>query len=48
MTKSATTDLKQAAVDFLQMVVSGKIDEAYRKHVDPRGKHPNAYTPAWS
>ena len=28
------------------MVVSGRIDEAYRKHVDPSGKHHNAFTPA--
>lgn len=37
---------KQTAVDFLQMVVSGDIGEAYRKHMDMDGKHHNAYFPA--
>jgi len=30
---------KLAAVDFLQLAVSGKIDEAFDKYVDMRGKH---------
>lgn len=34
---------KQAALDFLQLVVSGRIDEAYQKHVDLQGKHHNLY-----
>jgi predicted SnoaL-like aldol condensation-catalyzing enzyme len=34
---------KEAAVDFLQMVVARKIDEAYTKHIDMNGKHHNAY-----
>ncbi len=34
---------KQLAVSFLELVVAGKIDEAYNKHVDMSGKHHNAY-----
>jgi predicted SnoaL-like aldol condensation-catalyzing enzyme len=34
---------KQAAVDFLQLVVAGRIDEAYRKYVDMLGKHHNPF-----
>ncbi len=37
---------KQAAMQFLQLVVAGKIDEAYRKYVDLRGKHHNPFFPA--
>ena len=37
---------KDAAVDFLKMVVAGKIDEAYAKYVDMKGKHHNIFTPA--
>ncbi len=37
---------KKAAVDFLNLVVAGQIEEAYRKHIDLGGKHHNAYTPA--
>ena len=37
------TDNKQAALDFLNLVTSGKIDEAYIKHVDMNGKHHNLY-----
>ena len=37
---------KQAAVEFLQLVVKGLIDEAYQKHVDMPGKHHNPYFPA--
>jgi predicted SnoaL-like aldol condensation-catalyzing enzyme len=39
-------DRKQAAVEFLQLVVAGRIDEAYQKHVDPGGKHHNPFFPA--
>lgn len=38
--------LKQAAVDFLQLIVAGKVDDAYQKYVDMRGKHHNPYFPA--
>ena len=37
---------KDAAVKFLQLVVAGQIDEAYRKYVDLRGKHHNPFFPA--
>jgi len=37
---------KQSAVEFLQLVVNGKIEEAYQKYVDFRGKHHNPYFPA--
>jgi predicted SnoaL-like aldol condensation-catalyzing enzyme len=37
---------KQAAMEFLQLVVAGRIDEAYEKHVDMQGKHHNPYYPA--
>lgn len=40
---SGTQTYKQAAVDFLQLVVAGRIDEAYRKYVDMNGKHHNAF-----
>jgi predicted SnoaL-like aldol condensation-catalyzing enzyme len=39
-------DHKQAAVDFLQMVVAGDIEKAYEKYVDMKGKHHNSFTPA--
>ena len=37
---------KQAAVDFLQRVVKGRINEAYAEYVDMNGKHHNPYFPA--
>lgn len=37
---------KQAAVQFLQLIVQGSIEEAYEKHVDLRGKHHNPFFPA--
>jgi hypothetical protein len=37
---------KQAAVEFLQLVVAGRIDEAYQKHVDLQDKHHNSYIAA--
>lgn len=39
-------DRKQAAVQFLQLVVAGRIDEAYQQHVDMQGKHHNPFFPA--
>lgn len=30
-------------MEFLQLVVAGKIDEAYQRHVDMNGKHHNPY-----
>lgn len=43
MADDITQARKQAAVDFLQLVVAGRIDEAYDKHVDMRGKHHNPF-----
>jgi predicted SnoaL-like aldol condensation-catalyzing enzyme len=43
---NAAHDRKQAAGEFLQLVVAGRIDEAYRKHVDLEGKHHNFFFPA--
>ncbi|MEK7672779.1 MAG: nuclear transport factor 2 family protein [Patescibacteria group bacterium] len=37
---------KESAQDFLQLVVAGKVDEAYEKYVDFGGKHHNIHTPA--
>lgn len=37
---------KQAAVEFLQLVVAGHIDEAYREYVEMEGKHHNPFFPA--
>lgn len=34
---------KGSAVDFLQLIVTGEIDEAYQKYVDMQGKHHNVY-----
>jgi len=37
---------KKIAVEFLQLVVVGRIDEAYQKYVDMNGKHHNVFFPA--
>jgi predicted SnoaL-like aldol condensation-catalyzing enzyme len=37
---------KDAAVQFLKLVVAGRFDEAYQKYVDVRGKHHNPFFPA--
>lgn len=39
-------DHKQTAVDFLQMIISGDIDLAYRKYTIPEMKHHNPYFPS--
>lgn len=36
---------KDQAVDFLQHIVSGKIDEAYKKYVSSGFRHHNPYFP---
>ena len=36
-------DNKQAAIDFLQMIVAGDIDAAYKKHTAPGMIHHNAF-----
>ena len=46
MEDKTTSTRRQAAVQFLQMVVAGDIEEAYRKCVDMKGKHHNFYFPA--
>jgi predicted SnoaL-like aldol condensation-catalyzing enzyme len=45
-TENTTTPHTQAAVDFLQLIVAGRIEEGYRKFVDMHGKHHNPYFPA--
>jgi predicted SnoaL-like aldol condensation-catalyzing enzyme len=45
MANDNINSLKSKAVDFLKMVISGKIDEAYEKYTDPKGKHHNPYFP---
>ena len=37
---------KQTALNFLHLVVSGRIDEAYQKYADMRGRHHNPFFPA--
>jgi predicted SnoaL-like aldol condensation-catalyzing enzyme len=34
---------KQTAVEFLEMVGAGKIDDAYREYAEPIGKHHNPF-----
>lgn len=46
MLKQDTESPKKAAVRFLQLIVSGRIDDAYRDHVDMEGKHHSPYFPA--
>ncbi len=36
-------DNKQTAVEFLKLVIAGRIDEAYEKYVDLGGKHHNTF-----
>ena len=36
-------DLKDIASNFLHLVISGRIDEAYEKYIDIKGKHHNIY-----
>jgi predicted SnoaL-like aldol condensation-catalyzing enzyme len=40
------TEPMNIATSFLQEVISGRIDEAFDKYVDPSGKHHNIATPA--
>ena len=42
----ACGDALAAAVEFLRMVMARRIDEAYAKHVDPKGRHHNAHVAA--
>ncbi len=44
MTDSGNTRThKQAALQFLQLVVAGRIEDAYKQFVDMRGKHHNPF-----
>ncbi len=43
MSDSAIQAHKDTAVHFLQLVIAGRIAEAYQAHVDPQGKHHNAF-----
>ena len=36
---------KQSALQFLKLVIAGRINEAYEKYVDMQGKHHNAFFP---
>jgi predicted SnoaL-like aldol condensation-catalyzing enzyme len=37
---------KDIAVEFLELVIDGRIDEAYERHVDRNGTHHNVHTAA--
>jgi len=41
MPDNAMQARKDIVVDFLNLAVSGRINESYRKHVDMNGKHHN-------
>lgn len=43
MKDNETRSHKQAAVQFLQLVIAGKFDEAYQRYVDMNGKHHNVF-----
>ncbi|TMI27489.1 nuclear transport factor 2 family protein, partial [Candidatus Bathyarchaeota archaeon] len=43
MLDSQTEARRQAAKQFLELVVAGEIDEAYQRHVDLSGKHHNPF-----
>ena len=46
MSAKETEEHKKLAVQFLQHVVSGRIEEGYSKFVDMRGRHHNVFFPA--
>ncbi len=46
MTGKTFGSRKQIAQEFLQMVVAGDIEQAYRKYADMQGKHHNFFFPA--
>jgi len=37
---------KQLAVQFLQLCIAGRVDEAFQNYLDPNGKHHNPFFPA--
>lgn len=41
-----TADRKQTAMNFMRLLVGGRIDEAFRTHVDLGGRHHNPFFPA--
>ncbi len=41
-----TQSRKEMAIEFLRLVIAGRIGEAYEKYVDMAGKHHNPYFPA--
>jgi predicted SnoaL-like aldol condensation-catalyzing enzyme len=41
--ESVPTRRKEIAVQFLEMVTAGKIEDAYREYAEPNGKHHNAF-----
>jgi predicted SnoaL-like aldol condensation-catalyzing enzyme len=44
--EKSTGSIKEMAVNFLQLVIAGNIDDAYEKYVDMQGEHHNPYFPA--
>ncbi|HYA85924.1 MAG TPA: nuclear transport factor 2 family protein [Nitrospirota bacterium] len=46
MTENNIRAHKLASMQFLQLVVAGRINEAYQKYVDLQGKHHNPFFPA--
>ena len=40
---STQTNLKQAAIDFLQLTAAGKIDQAFERHAGPAFRHHNPH-----
>jgi predicted SnoaL-like aldol condensation-catalyzing enzyme len=40
---STTTNLKDAAIDFLQLTAAGRVDEAFARHAAPAFRHHNPY-----
>jgi len=43
MANDRTVTRKEIAIKFLELVVAGQFDEAYRKYVDIQGKHHNPF-----
>lgn len=43
MSEPAAATRKEAAMDFLRLVASGKVGEAFRKYVGPELRHHNAF-----
>ena len=43
MTEENVSEHKQSAVKFLELVVAGRIEEAYQKYVNMGGKHHNPF-----